>query len=144
MIYFDGKEWKVNKYKVTYQTTIYADFPDSYENATVEELSLTSEQQDRLEEIKGFELPQNQVIKYIMDGVELPDDRTETDKLIDLIPIESIGETVIKSVPKWKEGYYGVGRYVYCDGLYKSKKITNQSPTETPENWEKIGGAHGL
>ena len=42
MIYFDGKQWKKHKYKVSVTVTQYGDFLDGFpENSTREEVVLT-------------------------------------------------------------------------------------------------------
>lgn len=95
MFYYDGKEWKKNKYKVTYQAVVYTDEPDRYQDATVEEVVLSDEQELRYAEVRLSRMTGNDFMNYVMNGYGLPDHRTDIEKLIDLIPAENLTEDVI-------------------------------------------------
>jgi len=108
---FDG-EWRVTKYKITRTVVTYDDNPELYPDSTAEEIALTAEQSERLDEIRYTQMSQADAIAYVMDGIGTPpDNRTDIDKLIDLIPEPT--EEVMKIVDEWKpDARYQNGHYL--------------------------------
>ena len=116
---FNG-EWIVPKYKITRTVVTYDDRPELYPGATAEEIILTAEQTARLEEIRYTPMPQSDAIAYVFDGIGAPpDNRTDIDKLIDLIPEPSA--EVLEIVDQWEPDHkYLKGHYLKDNGkLYK-------------------------
>jgi len=101
MFYFDGKEWRKNKYKITYTNTVYDDDPGRYPGGTVEEVNLTTEQEERFQIARSADMVDTDFLAYVLNGIgEKPDTRTDIEKLIDLIPTESMTEDVIAMVSR--------------------------------------------
>ena len=116
---FNG-EWIVPKYKITRTVVTYDDRPELYPSATAEEITLTAEQTARLDEIRYTPMAQSDAIAYVFDGIGAPpDNRTDIDKLIDLIPEPSA--EVLEIVDQWEPDHkYLKGHYLKDNGkLYK-------------------------
>lgn len=96
MFYFDGNEWRKNKYKITYTNTVYDDDPGRYPGGTVEEVTLTPDQEARFAIARNADMVDMDFLQYVLNGVGMPPDtRTDIEKLIDLIPPESMTEDVV-------------------------------------------------
>ena len=116
---FNG-EWMVPKYKITRTVVTYDDRPELYPGATAEEITMTAEQTARLDEIRYTPMAQADAIAYVFDGIGTPpDNRTDIDKLIDLIPEPSA--EVLEIVDQWEPDHkYLKGHYLKDNGkLYK-------------------------
>ena len=116
---FNG-EWIVPKYKITRTVVTYDDRPELYQGATAEEITMTAEQTARLDEIRYTPMAQADAIAYVFDGIGAPpDNRTDIDKLIDLIPEPSA--EVLEIVDQWEPDHkYLKGHYLKDNGkLYK-------------------------
>ena len=84
MIYFDGENWQVNKYKVIERVETYSDTKEGYsENAIFEDIILSDDQLSRLLDLKGLSIPESNALDYINGLIELPDTRTNEQKLLD-------------------------------------------------------------
>lgn len=149
MIWFDGKEWKVNKYEITYTTQVYGDNTEGYpEDTVVKEIVLTDEQQNRLEEIQGIEFDASQAISYVRDGIgEIPDNRSTEDKLIDKI-IELNPDAIsdiAEAIKEWTTGQeYSRNVYVRFEGVvYKTihpiRFYEIGTPSERSDLYTRIG-----
>ena len=116
---FNG-EWMVPKYKITRTVVTFDDRPELYQGATAEEITMTAEQTARLDEIRYTPMAQADAIAYVFDGIGAPpDNRTDIDKLIDLIPEPSA--EVLEIVDQWEPDHkYLKGHYLKDNGkLYK-------------------------
>lgn len=153
MIWFDGKEWKVNKYEITYTTQVYGDNTEGYpEDTIVKEVVLTDEQQNRLEEIQGIEFDVSQAISYVRDGIGgIPDNRSTEDKLIDKI-IELNPDAIpdiVEAIKEWTTGQeYSRNVYVRFNGeIYKTihpiRFYEVGTPAERTDLYVKLGSDAG-
>lgn len=124
MIIFNGKQWVAPKYKIVVKNTIYDDSLEGYPSDSEASLNnLTTEQRTRLEEVRFLEESEEFVRGYVLEGVgTLPDQRSDLDRLIDLVPEEDLTEGVVSMTPLWEEGVkISQGSYIqYMGDLYKS------------------------
>lgn len=135
MLNFNGKEWKAPKYKITRTVDIYDDQPELYPDGIAEEIILTAEQQERLEEIRYTEMGLADAENYVLNGIgSPPDTRPDIDKLIDLIPPENMTDEVVATVPEWKpDQSYSKGIYLSFDiELYKVLQSHKSQPDWSP------------
>ena len=155
MFYYDGKEWKKNKYKVTYQAVVYTDDSDRYENSTVEDIVLTPEQELRYSEAKFSRMTGDEFLQYVLTGIGAnPDTRSDVDKLIDkLLELDPEGtatsELIIEAAHEWRPGA-SYDRYVYVEHesvLYKTihpiRPHETLTPAEAPHLYARIGAISG-
>ena len=126
MIWFDGQNWQTRKFKVTEIVESYSDSKDGYsEDTTFQEVVLTEEQQERLEEIQGIEFNEMDAALYVRDGIGgIPDNRSTEDKLIDKI-IELNPDAIsdiVEVIKEWVQGQeYSRNIYVRFNGeIYKT------------------------
>ena len=151
---FDG-EWRVTKYKITRTVVTYDDNPELYPDSTAEEIVLTAERSERLDEIRYTQMPQADAIAYVMDGIGTPpDNRDDVDKLIDkLLELDPEGtatsELIIEAAHEWRPSA-SYDRYVYVEHesvLYKTihpiRPHETLSPVEAPHLYARIGAISG-
>lgn len=141
MIINNGEKWVAPKYKITQTIVIYDDDLESYGGATIEENTLTKEQADRLKEIEFMQLTEREAKTYVITGEgELPDRRSDIDKLIDLVPDDKLTEEIANMAPKWEFGLFlEKDSYVMHDGsLYRSVRtqVTSEPPSESNPLYE--------
>lgn len=131
---FNG-EWKTTAYKITRTVITYDDRPELYPGSTAEAINLTAEQSARLDEIRYTPMAQSDAIAYVFDGIGTPpDNRSDVDKLIDLIPAENINEDVLAVIPEWTDEKHNKGQYIkYHDAIYKVLQTHQSQPDWTPE-----------
>ena len=122
MIYWNGEKWEKNKLKVTYTVEQYTDSKDGFpDGAVFEDVIFTSEQESRLDEIQGIAMNVQEAVLYVRDGIgSIPDMRSDTEKLLDILTDEQIleqKETVSSLVDDWKAGiHYIVGKLLTYNG----------------------------
>ena len=135
MIVFDGEKWTIPKYKITRAVVVYDDRPELYPDGVAEEVTLNADQISRLEEIRyNTDMSMDQVEAYVIRGEGTPpDNRTDIDKLIDLIPEPT--EEVMKIVDEWKpDARYQKGHYLKHNGtLYKVLQVHVSQSDWTPD-----------
>lgn len=141
MIINNGEKWVAPKYKITQTIVIYDDEVESYEDATIEENELTKEQMERLKEIEFMHLTEHEARNYVITGEgELPDRRSDIDKLIDLVPDDKLTEDIANMAPDWVVGMFlENGSYVMHDGsLCRSVRphVTSEPPSESNPLYE--------
>ena len=139
MIIFDGEKWNVPKYKITRAVVVYDDHPELYPDGIAEEVILTAEQSARLGEIRYTEMGLVDAENYVLNGAGTPPDtRSDIDKLIDLIPVENINESVMNATDEWKpDQNYPKDKYLTHEGiLYKvmqsHKSQSDWAPDKAP------------
>ena len=136
MLNFNGKEWTVPKYKITRMVVTYDDRPELYPNSTADEVILTEEQLARLGEIRYTEMGLADAENYVLNGAGTPPDtRSDIDKLIDLIPVENINESVMNATDEWKpDQNYPKDKYLTHEGiLYKVLQNHKSQSDWTPD-----------
>ena len=149
MIWFDGQNWQTRKFKVTEIVESYSDSKDGYsEDTTFQEVVLTEEQQERLEEIQGIEFNEMDAALYVRDGIGgIPDNRSTEDKLIDKI-IElnpDVISDLVEAIKEWVQGQeYSQNVYVRFEGVvYKTihpiRFYEIGTPSERSDLYTRIG-----
>lgn len=137
---FDGQKWTTQRYRITRTVVNYDDRPELYPGAVVEEIVLSPEQQARLDEIRYSPMNQSDAVAYVFDGIGTPpDNRTEVDRLIDMI--SNLTPAILEMVPHWAVGEpYPKGHYVRRDtAMYKvTKPHKSETPPEVSAEYEKV------
>lgn len=153
MIWFDGKEWRVNKYKIEETIISYADDTEGYsDEIIVTEVVLSEEQQTRLAEIQGIEFNAMDAVLYVRDGIGgIPDNRSTEDKLIDKIielNPDAISD-VVEAIKEWTTGQeYSRNVYLRFNGaIYKTihpiRFYEIGTPPERTDLYVRIGSDAG-
>ena len=136
---FNG-EWMVPKYRITRTVVTYDDRPELYPGATAEEIILTADQTARLDEIRYTPMAQADAIAYVMDGIGTPpDNRTDIDKLIDMMP--ELTPEILAIVPGWeRHERYPKGHYIRNENaMYKTKiPHISENPPEVGVEYDKV------
>lgn len=144
MLYNNNGTWTAYKYKLVYTATDYGDFADGYPPDTeVTSVLLSPEQEGRLEEIQGIDMPEQDAIAYVRDGVgTLPDQRTDTDILLSHIPEERLFD-VIDIIPSWQPATHYL-RDTFCtlDGQIYRVRQGHTSLEHQPPDAEGMGAIY--
>ena len=151
MIINNGEKWVAPKYKITQPLVIYDDNIDGYDGATIEENILSEEQKARLMEIEFIQMSEDEARKYVMNGDgEIPDRRSDIDKLIEMMAVEDMTDEIINFVPTWVDGLrIEKGSYVtYNNIMYKSLQTHTANRDYPPDTTNyryviKRKGTHG-
>lgn len=139
MIWFDGEKWSPYKYK--YKETIigYTDSKVGYSEGTrFEENILSKEQSLRLKDIENVEMTDKEAIDYINGIGEIPDNRSEEQRLIDLVleldPRQANSKEVLEGAFTWYPGIV-LDRFTYVsfeNKLYKALHPIRSHDLEPP------------
>ena len=116
MLYQDNGQWKVNTKKIKYKmqheaydidTYAYLNNP-KFENVVIEDVTLTTEQQARLERVKTMDIGINDIEAYVIDGMtsnpvlaKVVEDATLRELVARYVPAEELTKATVE-VTEWK------------------------------------------